>query len=85
MMSLLANMTGLLVVLVLLTMQGLPQAMGAGLEVPSAPFVELGVLSGNTVRANFSAGNDLVGDGSMLVTDGGSAIHSYKVRSSFFA
>jgi len=57
-------------------------ARGAGLETPSAPFLDLTVLGKDMVRANFSAGNDLIGsDGSsILVTDGGSAIHSYKVE-----
>ena len=72
------NMLGLFMCLALLLVK---QGHGAGLEVPSAPFVELGVLSGDTIRAEFSPGNDLVGeDGSVLVTDGGSAIHSYKVE-----
>ena len=38
--------------------------------VPSAPFVDLSVIDGSTIRANFSA----------PVTDGGVAISSYKVE-----
>jgi hypothetical protein len=52
----------------------------AGLQTPSAPFVDLTVLSSDAIRANFSAGNELNTDKSTLVTDGGSAIHSYKVE-----
>jgi hypothetical protein len=80
-MSLMAKISGLCVVLGWLMLLALPRSDAAGLEVPSAPFVDLTVLSGNTIRADFQAGNDLAEDGSMLVTDGGSAIHSYKVSS----
>lgn len=79
-MSLMAKISGLCVVLGWLMLLALPRSDAAGLEVPSAPFVDLTVLSGNTIRADFQAGNDLAEDGSMLVTDGGSAIHSYKVE-----
>ncbi len=40
------------------------------LETPSAPFLDLTVQSQSSVYANFSP----------PLTDGGSAIHSYKVR-----
>jgi hypothetical protein len=54
--------------------------IGSGLETPSSPFVDLTVLGGDSIRANFSAGNDLIDGTSTLVSDGGSAIHSYKVE-----
>jgi len=40
-----------------------------GLETPSAPFLDLTVQSQKSIYANFSP----------PLTDGGSAIHSYKV------
>lgn len=39
------------------------------IEVPSAPFLDLTVLSDSSIYANFSA----------PLSDGGSAINSYKV------
>ena len=39
------------------------------LETPSAPFLDLTVLSGDSIQANFSA----------PLSDGGAAIHSYKL------
>ena len=39
------------------------------IETPSAPFLDLTVLSGDTIQANFSA----------PLSDGGAAIHSYKL------
>eukprot|EP01032_Pedospumella_encystans_P021111 gene21111-23955_t len=45
-------------------------ASTASLEVPTAPFLDLTVLSDSSVYANFSA----------PISDGGSAINSYKVE-----
>jgi hypothetical protein len=44
-------------------------ALGLSLEIPTAPFLDLTVLSGESIQANFTA----------PLSDGGSAINSYKL------